>query len=208
MVFTFQCRRVYLGNSQGEQVTSFKNAIGRVVATLADRKIGMTVDYMSLKTMRDKGLSFADVIDWLLGSHLHFVITHPHQGLESSGWSIVDIYQQVKRLWYHPGFPAKEKLKCPIFCQDKHVYVFRLSLHEMSIPTLCINLQDESSSDLELWIGSVNKYGFCLRCLYIYIYYSYPFNLFFIVFVTMLCQFSNLFSSRHEVCDEGTIHHK
>jgi hypothetical protein len=64
------------------------------------------------------------LIDWLLGSHVHFLLTHPHQGVGNhSDLIVVGIYEEVERLRYDCGQPSLEKLDCPIFRQDKWKYL-------------------------------------------------------------------------------------
>jgi hypothetical protein len=123
------CHRAYFGNREGEQVTSFGTAMGCVKEYFRNAGYVVLVEDMTLAQMRKDGTSFGELIDWLLGSHIHFLITHPHQGLESTHDSTVGIYEQVQRLKYHTGFPSLEKLECPIFRQDKFEYLQHLPDH-------------------------------------------------------------------------------
>jgi hypothetical protein len=61
----------------------------------------------------------SDLVNWLLSSHVHFILTHPHQGLEGLRWNIDLLYREMQRLEFHPGFPSGTQLKCPIFTQNK-----------------------------------------------------------------------------------------
>jgi hypothetical protein len=141
-------RRVYWGNSDGEQAQSFTIAIRHVIKYFEKSGHKVVEQHMTLKQMRDKHLSFGVVVEWLLGSHIHFLITHPHQGLESSGLSISEIYNEVQRLKYHPGFPSLEKIECPIFCQDKWEYLQHLP-GAMIVPTHRIPLLEEAEVEVE-----------------------------------------------------------
>ena len=141
--------RVYKGNSKGAQSDAFDIAIQRVIHSMKDKGHKVSVKSLDLKRFRQEEMQFSDVIDWLLESHIHFIITHPHQGLETSGWSVQEIYNQVQRLTYHEGFPSLEKLSCPIFCQDKWKYLQHLP-DEMTMLTQMIPLfenMDVSSRD-------------------------------------------------------------
>jgi hypothetical protein len=46
-----------------------------------------------------------ELIDWLLESNNHFIITHINQGRSSHGliWCMRDILDQLNRLFYHAG---------------------------------------------------------------------------------------------------------
>jgi hypothetical protein len=81
------------------------------------------VEYLSVKDLRENDMDFSGVVEWLLGSHIHFIINHVHQGLEKFRWPIEVMYKDLKRLKYHHGFPRMKQLECPIFTQDKIVYL-------------------------------------------------------------------------------------
>ena len=112
------------GSNLGEQVEHFSLAMGRVKQYLELSGHIIKVEVLDLKALRDQKLDVQDLITWLLGSHIHFLITHPHQGMEEvSNCTIQEIFEQVFRLKYHPGFPSGIKLWCPIFMQDKWKYL-------------------------------------------------------------------------------------
>jgi hypothetical protein len=121
-------------------VASFSLAVAKVKSFLDSSGFPVEVDMMNLKRMREQKISIQGIIDWLLGSHIHFLITHPHQGLESAGDSIVDIYAEVARLKYHPGFPSEIQVNCPIFCKDMWEYLQHLPA---IMPTCKIFLSEE-----------------------------------------------------------------
>jgi hypothetical protein len=81
----------------------------------------LKVEYLNLQYMRISSWSITNFVDWLLGSHIHFIISHIHQGIENFGWSVVDLYKELQRLKSHEGFPRENKLNCPVFTQDKMV---------------------------------------------------------------------------------------
>jgi len=75
-------------------------------------------------------LSLADVIDWLLRSHAHFISAHLHQGIkmeiltsQQKSWDLSSYRDEVRRLRNHPGFPCGDSLYCPVFLQDKFEYL-------------------------------------------------------------------------------------
>ena len=62
------------------------------------------VEILNNDKLREMGdMNFIMVVDWLLESHIHFILGHPHQGLGHFGWSINHIYSQLDRLTYHIG---------------------------------------------------------------------------------------------------------
>jgi hypothetical protein len=115
-------------------------AAGKVRRFLSENGHDVIIEQKSISHIREDNLTIKNIVDWLLESHLHFVITHPHQGLYNLGWSATDIYNEIFRLKYHRGFPTLEKLKCPIFCQDKWIYLQHLP---STMPTYKIQLLEE-----------------------------------------------------------------
>jgi hypothetical protein len=135
--------RAHFGNVQGEQVSSFSVAVARVKTYFQGCGCQVVLETMTLAKMRTDGLSFEGLIDWLLGSHVHFLITHPHQGLENHvDLSVAEIYEEVERLRYHCGYPSLDKLDCPIFRQDKWKYLQDLG-NDMTARTIKIPLVEE-----------------------------------------------------------------
>ena len=105
----------------GSQENRFRNAMANSLKCLGPNQVNF--ELLNLKELRESCYTLSGFVDWLLESHIHFVITHPHQGTESFGWSICDFYKELQRLKYHVGFPHKDELCCPIFTQDKWQYL-------------------------------------------------------------------------------------
>lgn len=124
-------------------MTSFTAAVTEVKNCLITHGTKVVVEFKTLLDVRVDGWDFDKVIDWMLASHIHFLLTHPHQGLEHFGWSVVAIYEEVKRLTYHPGFPSLKKIGCPIFRQDKWDYLQHLNAKEMTAPSIKIPLEEQ-----------------------------------------------------------------
>jgi hypothetical protein len=99
---------------------------------------------MNLDQLRKKKWTIKQFVDWLLGSHIHFVIAHVHQGTEQFGWSTTSIYSELQRLKLHPGFPRLDYLACPIFTQDKMRYLLALEGRTMR------SFQIPVSSDMDM----------------------------------------------------------
>ena len=65
----------------GEQGSVYDLAMSKVREAMARKGITIKVQTLTLNEARRDDYSFYDVIEWLLASHIHFVITHPHQGI-------------------------------------------------------------------------------------------------------------------------------
>lgn len=105
----------------------------------------LKVEYLNLQYMRISSWSITNFVDWLLGSHIHFIISHIHQGIENFGWSVCDLYEELGRLQSHEGFPHGDKLNCPVFTQDKMVYLDQLA--DLVMPSFRIPIPDVLNDD-------------------------------------------------------------
>lgn len=137
LYYLCMCRRVYAGNSIGAQTNTFDLALLKVTAYL--RRLGYATETETLTIAQARVLEYSvqGLVDWLLGSHIHFVITHPHQGMYSLRGSVEDIRREFARLEYHPGFPMGSKTRCPIYTQDKWSYLDHLSAAGISTMQSC-----------------------------------------------------------------------
>lgn len=119
-----------------------KRAIELVRSKLPDCVI--EVEYLSVPELRKiKNWDHpAKLVDWLLRSHLHFITAHVHQGTESFGWPIESIYSELQRLRYHPGFPNMASLECPMFTQNKILYLKALP-DSMILPSFKIRISED-----------------------------------------------------------------
>lgn len=124
------------------QLATFKVTADRAVVIFGGE---LKVEYLNLKDMRISSWSITNFVDWLLGSHIHFIISHIHQGIENFGWSVVDLYKELQRLKSHEGFPRGNKLNCPVFTQDKMVYLNDLT--DLVMPSFCIPIPDMLDDD-------------------------------------------------------------
>jgi hypothetical protein len=91
-----------------------------------------------------------DVINWLLQSNIHFILSYMHQGIDlvsnSEFWNVKSLSYEIQKLKYHNGFPNGAELRCPIFLQDKFRYF--AAVPHFVLPTLLIPLQPICSDDL------------------------------------------------------------
>ena len=81
------------------------------------------IKYMNVTDVKDLNWSPAQLVEWLLSCDVHFIIAHVHQGLEPLNWNMLELQEQLSRLFFHNGFPNNLQLKCPIFTQDKYEYL-------------------------------------------------------------------------------------
>ena len=107
-------------------------------------KISITGDIV-LNELCKNQMTIADLVDWLLGGDIHFILTHVHQGFQSHG-IFVDMdqmMQELLRLRFHIGFPSGDSLYCPVFTQDKIRYL--RALGDMANNTLRIPMNMEQN---------------------------------------------------------------
>lgn len=139
------CFRLFCNNTRGPQAERFIVAAGKAAKELKCATV--VFEEMTPKLLRENSMSVSDFVDWLLGSHCHFVICHAHQNNAGLvGWGVDELYTEFQRLKYHRGWPNGIKLKCPIFVQDKDKYL-RAMPANFVLPTLTIPLSRE------LWNG-------------------------------------------------------
>lgn len=68
-------------------------------------------------------------------------------------WNVMEVVSNLQRLKGHPGFPTGENLRCPIFLQDKFVYL-RAMPHKLCLPTLKVILLEFTISTYNLHFES------------------------------------------------------
>ena len=129
----------FQGAIAANQIDHFTKACDIIVNTFPSPNI--IVQRMTLKNLRECDWNLSQFVDWLADCHIHFITTHVHQGMESFGWTITDIYQELPRLKFHPGFPNLEKLQCPIFTQNKMIYLDALP-DAATMPSYKINISN------------------------------------------------------------------
>jgi hypothetical protein len=142
--------RVFIGGFDSIQITPFKGAV-------FDQNFDcekFEFDYISISDIKKVHWSPNDLVDWLLGCHVHFILSHVHQGLEPLQWNLVELQEQLKRLRHHKGFPNGDSLGCPIFTQDKYNYIS--SVPSLTNPTLKIDIIDDQSD--EILSGAVDTF--------------------------------------------------
>jgi hypothetical protein len=130
--------RVYAGGHASPQLPYFISAIeclDQIIHTsqLFSSKI---VQYHYVNENRDLNWSPYDLVGWLKDSHIHFILTHPHQG--SPQWNVSDVHAALQDLKSHAGYPSGSGLDCPVFLQHKYSYL--LAVRQCILPTLAVQL--------------------------------------------------------------------
>lgn len=155
-VIEILCRH-YIGALDSEQSQPLKRAKS-ILFKLFEYKsssVKLKFEELTCEEVRRHHFTSEQLIDWLLAGDIHLITTHPHQGLINSTvprWSMNELYNiQLPRLEKHIGFPMNEKLKCPIFQQDKIVYIRSLENNSITNcnPTLSIPITDPDNYDNE-----------------------------------------------------------
>jgi len=122
-------------------------------------KSGKIVEYHYVHEMRTLRWEPDDLIDWLLDSDIHFVVTHPHQG--NPRWDVSQLYLALDRLRLHPGFPNNDQLNCPVFLQHKFAYL--TGVRQIANPTIAIPFPSPEKSESEegvTFISSADESAF------------------------------------------------
>jgi hypothetical protein len=109
--------------------------------------VGVTLEVLNLKDARKDAMSLTAIVDWLLSSHLHFVLTYPHEGFAFTTWSMENIYYEFNRLRIHAGFP--QNMRCPIITQDKFAYL-ELLPEDLKLPTYKILVAETMDYENEI----------------------------------------------------------
>jgi hypothetical protein len=128
--------RVFIGGNGAPQIQCFKVALERLA--LGEM---VKVEYINTEDVRKNFQSPAKFVEWLLGSHIHFILAHVHQGISQLEWNMDELAKELLRLKYHKGFPNGHYLGCPIFTQNKFKYI--AALGNLANPTISIDLSDE-----------------------------------------------------------------
>jgi hypothetical protein len=129
--------RVFKGNKGSEQYKHFSTALSRWRIPVKYK-----IEYIDTDEVKKRFKKPSELVDWLLGCHVHFILGHVHQGIVSQkDWHMDDLRSQLVRLKFHAGFPNGTKLQCPVFTQNKIRYI--RAIEELANPTLAILLRED-----------------------------------------------------------------
>ena len=102
----------------------------------------VSIEYLTIADVKKRKWKSKDIIDWLIDSDVHFVLTHIHQGLDQLNWSMSELYYNEvdQRLLKHKGFP---ETLCPIWIQAKYDYLKALFSEDMANKTVRVDIRNE-----------------------------------------------------------------
>ena len=142
---------VYQGGISGHQIGPFQAAFADVQTKLLEIVSPRTIEaqYMTISDVCAQSWSIKQLVDWLLNSSIHFILTHVHQGFESHGniLNMKHVEMELMRLQFHEGFPNGLQLYCPVFTQNKFRYLE--CLDDFTAPTISILLTSNGKFDVE-----------------------------------------------------------
>lgn len=135
--------RCFKGAHNAQQEIPLNNAIQEFL----DKKL-VTVEYLLCDQVKKLHLTEEGVVDWLLDSDVHLIITHVHQNIvEHLGWNMDVLMYQLQKLNSHPGYPYRQLLRDPIFLQDKYDYIHIMK--DFCNPTLKIAIRKDNSYSVD-----------------------------------------------------------
>ena len=138
--------RVLSNGKTSIQLAAFEDAYTSFKKIFPEACNDRVVQYLTIETIRHNQMSVDDVFFWIKQSHVHFILTHAHQGLDISfeyaAWNVIHLEEVMQTIRYHPGFPSGIQLTCPIFLQDKFRYL--AAMDGDVLPSLKVSLvQDD-----------------------------------------------------------------
>jgi hypothetical protein len=149
--------RIYGGGSSNIQTLQLIAAIRELNI---DRSL-YTIEILNCDDVNVNHYSIQDIVKWLLASTVHFITDHVHHGLQlelldsnyskqkGHGFTMNSILSELQRLKLHRGFPHGNYLQCPMFLQDKYVYLDILRNQGMCNPTLKVDSRSSWFDDTE-----------------------------------------------------------
>ena len=133
---------VFVDGKEATQLVPFKEAMYQCGL---DNDPQFRIVYIYINDIKDNNWSPQDLVNYLLQCHAYFIITHIHQGKSAQnesqlGWNMHVLQTELIRLAGNRGYPRQEKLRCPVFLQDKVAYLSLLPNYK-TLPTMkaCFN---------------------------------------------------------------------
>jgi hypothetical protein len=124
---------VFVGGKASNQNGPFFSALEIFKKKYTNSSISIQCNSLYVTDVRtNKNWNETSLVDWLLNCDAHFILTHIHQALDNI-LNCKLLYDDILRLSNHLGFPTGTQLTCPIFTQDKNVYL--QSIEGMICPT-------------------------------------------------------------------------
>lgn len=134
---------------------AFNNLYSKLAMAVYPKRF--VIEKIGVRKVCEMKWGITDIIDWLLDSDIHFILSHIHQGFISSSkhLNMDEVLGQLKRLNTHNGFPNGEALNCPVFTQNKILYL--RALGNMANNTLCIYLKADISLYTENVLDAIKR---------------------------------------------------
>ena len=157
--------RVFTGGKQSIQSGPFIHAVSEVRKRLLQGTDILRVESLNTQELCARKWQPNQFVDWLMSSHIHFILGHVHQSLLNHNlvWDMEYALSQYTRLKYHVGFPSGDQLQCPVFTQDKIKYVECLG--DLAIKTLKIPLTEDGQYD-QSCLSKVQRFVIIIRSFY------------------------------------------
>jgi hypothetical protein len=79
--------RVFQGGRNARQLEPVQQALAEF-----ERKKLIDIEYIDIDKVKTQHLTVQSIVQWLLSSDVHLIITHMHQGImELLGWNMIDL---------------------------------------------------------------------------------------------------------------------
>jgi hypothetical protein len=141
---TALCIHVFMGDESHVQRDNFYGALNELgISTHQSECEVMTFGQLKDK-LRFKKWTLDTFLSWLQECDIYIILCHIHQafGFPPLLWEPLDFYDKLyDKLHDRLGFPSAEQLRCPIFTQNKYIYVEALG--SLCNPTLVIPLEPD-----------------------------------------------------------------
>jgi hypothetical protein len=137
MVDNNKTLRVYFGGHSSVQRQPFSTALSKRLRELEVEMpdVRFIVEVLTISDLRALKWDISDFFVWFFSGDLHFITNHPVQAVEF--FDSRDLEAQLETIRHHRGFPCLEEIECPIFRQDKFVYIN--ACQDICIPTYRID---------------------------------------------------------------------
>jgi hypothetical protein len=122
---------VFLGGDHdaGQMHPPFKSALTETLCRYRKNDIDVSYEEWSIRKLRaSTDWTEEDFARFIFDNFdIHIFLSHPHQGSNGLGWNAEWLYECLRRfLFFRPGYPCQDGWFCPIFTQNKMVYLSAL----------------------------------------------------------------------------------
>ncbi len=200
---------IHVLSSHGSKLDDFVVNALREKARMHNTNVNVST--LVLATIReDPNWTLAQVMTFLIECHCYFIINHPHQGTQDLQWSMQEFYSRLQCLSTRIGFPSGPNLRCPVFTQNKGLYLYRAK--EYCNPSLIIELSMWYSTDYfvkkNILIKYVKSSAWFIYILSVVIIFIITLQSTIVIIVVMLEQFFRQPQRQAWSDDQITIHNQ